>query len=178
MVGVDSQYRKDVIAPWLKRHGKVYKRIIGIGRRNTERLRGKSTYTIEGLLDVRRQPDKSYIYFVHVDESKARVHDGFMLAKDVPGRHELPNDLLIDYKYYAFHLTAEQRKKTFDAKRGEVIEWVQLKPANHSLDIEGYIAALGNMQIRILTYEQEQSKKPKDKTPPEDNKSKTVNRQY
>lgn len=178
MVGVDSGYRKDVIAPWLKSHGKKYKRIIGLGKKNTERLRGKSTYTIEGLLDVRRQPNKTYIYFVHTDESKARVHDKFLLGPNVPGRHELPNDLLKNYTAYTFHLVAEQRQKTFDPKRGEVVVWVQVRRRNDWLDIEGYIEALGNMQIRILNYEQEQDTKPKNEKPPDNAKVKRINRQY
>jgi phage terminase large subunit GpA-like protein len=177
--GVDTGYRADVLRPWLNINGGRWQAIKGTGGRNSERMTGKHLEAIDGLLSIKRQIDGHPTFFVHVDEAKARIQDSFLIPRGTPGYHALPNDLLPEFAFWTFHMIAEQRETTFDSRRGLQTVFIVKKRNNHELDCGAYIIALGEFQIRLLNFKDQQAKEPAE-TPTEktNNQSDGINRSY
>lgn len=145
IIGIDTGgERAHLIQEWLKRRGARYQGLKGLGQGQGERMTGKTTFSLPGLLEIKMQGSGIYLWFIRTDGSKSLLLDRFMIAdQTAPGFHALPRG--IDGKgrdWYTYHLTAEKRETQFDAMRGNVTRFEKVRKANHLMDASGYCQAL------------------------------------
>lgn len=128
---LDTAYRYDIIGPWLKGktgwHG-VRGYGHGVGRPTGE----GALFQIPDILQIRRQPDGNLIWFISVNQTKAIVHDRYLVEPGQPGYTYLPQDVTHGY---LMSLTAEQRQYS-DTEEGFV--WVKQRKRNDYLDCRSY----------------------------------------
>ena len=134
---VDTGYRYDLLSPWLKRNPSWYG-VKGIGKGQKARLTGKKDiYKLDGIFRIRVQDDGNRIWFIEVDNTKALVHDRYLIEGDVEGRRFVPSDVDITWLK---SMTAEQR--VWD-ELGEDFTWEKTRRRNDYLDCASYGIAAG-----------------------------------
>lgn len=134
---VDTGYRYDLLSPWLKRNPSWYG-VKGIGKGQKARLTGKKDiYKLDGIFRIRVQDDGNRIWFIEVDNTKALVHDRYLIEGDVEGRRFVPADVDITWLK---SMTAEHR--VWD-ELGEDFTWEKNRRRNDYLDCASYGIAAG-----------------------------------
>ena len=133
---MDTGYEYKTIAPWLARnpgwHG-----VKGIGQGQRSRLTGKKEiYGIKGVFSIRPQDDGNKIWFIEVDNTKAMVHDRYLIpSPDIDCFRHVPNDVDISW---IKSMTAETRE--WD-ELGEEFKWKKVRRRNDYLDCASYATA-------------------------------------
>lgn len=125
-----------VVEDWLRDH-RSWIGVKGIGQGQKNKLsHGKDVFAIEGIVRVRRQKNGFKIWFIEVDNTKAMVHDRYMLESDqLQGFRHVP--LNVDISWIK-SMTAEER--VYDPY-GESFKWVVKRRRNDYLDCASYNVA-------------------------------------
>ena len=133
---VDCGYEYHVIAKWLPTHPDWFG-IKGIGTDQRNKLTGgKEIYKIDGILNVRVQKNGQKLWFIEVDQTKAMVHDRYLLpTEEMDYFRFVPNDVDITW---INSMTAEVRE--YDPL-GETFTWKKLRKRNDYLDVSSYNVA-------------------------------------
>lgn len=130
---MDTGYKYDLISPWLKRNPSWYG-VKGIGKGQRAKLSGaKEIYKIPGILSIRPQDNGDKIWFIEVDNTKALVHDRYLIESDnIDCFRYVPNDVDISW---IKSITAEVRE--WD-ELGEDFVWKKVRRRNDYLDCASY----------------------------------------
>jgi hypothetical protein len=133
---VDCGFRYDVIALWLAIH-KDWIGIKGIGKHQKNRMTGKKeTYKIDGILSVKVQENGQQLWFIEVDNTKALVHDRYLLqSPELDYYRHVPRNVDISWLN---SITAEERE--YDPL-GETFVWKKVRRRNDYLDVSSYNVA-------------------------------------
>jgi len=133
---VDCGYRYDVIALWLQTNPSWYG-IKGVGKGLRSKMTGKKeVYKIDGIVTVRQQDNGQKLWFIEVDNTKALVHDRYLLqSEELDYYRYVPRDVDIGWLK---HITAEERE--YDPL-GETFKWKKTRRRNDYLDIASYNVA-------------------------------------
>jgi hypothetical protein len=110
---------------------------VGRSRGQIQKLTGgKEIYSIPTIMSIRQQEDGNQLFFIEVDNTKALVHDRYLIeSEDVDGYRYVPNDVEISFFR---HMTAEERK--YDPM-GESFTWEKKRRRNDYFDIASYNVA-------------------------------------
>jgi len=133
---IDTGYRYDLIGPWMKRN-KTWFGVKGIGQGQRNKLTGKKEiYKVNGIFGIRIQDDGNRIWFIEVDNTKALVHDRYLIENETIDcfRH-VPQDVDITW---IKSMTAEARE--WD-ELGEEFKWKKVRRRNDYLDCASYAIA-------------------------------------
>lgn len=130
---MDTGYQYDKIGPWLKRNPRWFG-VKGIGQGQRNRLTGKKEiYKIPGVFTIRVQDDGNKVWFIEVDNTKAHVHDRYLIeSENVDCFRHVPNDVDISW---IKSITAETRE--WD-ELGENFKWKKVRRRNDYLDCASY----------------------------------------
>lgn len=130
---MDTGYEYKLISPWLRRNPSWFG-VKGIGKGQRNRLTGKKEiYKIPQVMTIRPQDDGNKIWFIEVDNTKALVHDRYLIESDeIDCYRYVANDVDISW---IKSMTAEERQ--WD-ELGEDFKWEKLRRRNDYLDCASY----------------------------------------
>lgn len=130
---IDTGWEYKIIAKWLRINPKWFG-IKGIGKGQRAKLSGKKEiYKIPGVMTIRPQDDGNKIWFIEVDNTKAMVHDRYLIeSENIDCFRHVPHDVDISW---IKSITAEKRE--WD-ELGEDFTWTKVRRRNDYLDCASY----------------------------------------
>lgn len=133
---VDCGFQYHVIQLWLAAN-RSWIGIKGIGKNEKNKLSGaKEIFKIDGILTVRQQKNGQNLWFIEVDQTKALVHDRYLLpSRDLDYYRHVPRNVDITW---INSITAEER--VYDPL-GESFTWERKRRRNDYLDTASYNVA-------------------------------------
>ncbi len=134
--GVDVGYQPDAVRDWLALQQGAWLAVRGSGDGVlSDRPKGKSSYRLEGWLDIRTNPDGSRVHYAEADLIKHTLVAALARTQGQPGAGHLPAGQAAD-DWLIKQLCAEHFKEG---------KWVKRRKDNHLLDLTVYNLALGRL---------------------------------